>query len=212
MARYDTNSNGVLELEEFTALVCDLHASRKLKLRQELQQEIDRLAIEDNPWSMALSGDSKLQHLVRDMRGGKAARIAADPGKAVAAHVPSYASRVAHHRFAPMLMRDSVGRRLEGCRGMVGRCCRLMGRVPVMHPESQFRTLWGLTMALLICYCGVVVPLEIGFDRAMRAAMGSDGWATWEVSRPPVATVDSKLGCPDRSPFRSPFRDRKSVV
>jgi hypothetical protein len=46
---------------------------------------------------------------------------------------------------------------------------RLFG--PVLHPDGRFRSIWNVMLAVLICYCGVAVPLEIAFDTDMSRAM-----------------------------------------
>ena len=42
---------------------------------------------------------------------------------------------------------------------------------PVLHPDGRFRSFWNIAMALLICFGGVAIPLEIAFDTDMRLAM-----------------------------------------
>ena len=49
----------------------------------------------------------------------------------------------------------------------------------VLHPDGRFRSFWNVLMALLIFWCAVVVPLEIGYDSALRLALG-DGFGAWE--------------------------------
>ena len=46
------------------------------------------------------------------------------------------------------------------------KCCG-----PVLHPDSRFRTTWNVLLALLICYSGVVVPMEIAFERDLIISM-----------------------------------------
>ena len=53
--------------------------------------------------------------------------------------------------------------------------------LPVLHPDGRFRSSWNIIMALLIIYCGVVVPLEIAFEPTMRAQFGEAGWSAWEA-------------------------------
>jgi len=38
---------------------------------------------------------------------------------------------------------------------------------PALHPDGRFRSVWNVILAILICYCGVSVPLEICFDTDM---------------------------------------------
>ena len=54
-------------------------------------------------------------------------------------------------------------------------------RVPVLDPDGRFRSLWNVLMAFLICWCAVVVPLEIGYDTALRASLGADGLSAWNT-------------------------------
>ena len=54
------------------------------------------------------------------------------------------------------------------------RCIQLqLYRVP--------HAMWNVFMALLICYCGVMVPFEIAFEGSMISQMGTSGWLTWEI-------------------------------
>ena len=34
-------------------------------------------------------------------------------------------------------------------------------------------------IAIMICFCAVAVPLEVGYDAALRRSMGTEGWANW---------------------------------
>ena len=53
-------------------------------------------------------------------------------------------------------------------------CCRFIcGKV--IHPESRFRTVWNVMLAVFICYCGIAVPLEIAFETDMVASMCGTG-------------------------------------
>jgi len=48
-----------------------------------------------------------------------------------------------------------------------GACCQRLAHMmcgPVLHPDARFRTSWNAVLALLICYCGVAIPLEIAFE------------------------------------------------
>jgi len=49
------------------------------------------------------------------------------------------------------------------------RCVRLLG--PVTHPDARLRSLWNFFLAVVICYCGVAVPLEIAFEDDMILSM-----------------------------------------
>ena len=59
-------------------------------------------------------------------------------------------------------------------------CCLCLW-IPVMHPDSRFRSVWNSLMAFLIVYCGVIVPMEIAFERALESSMGETGWEAFEV-------------------------------
>ena len=54
------------------------------------------------------------------------------------------------------------------------RACR-MACGPVLHPEKRFRSIWNVLLALLICYCGIAVPLEISFEQDMVESMCGSG-------------------------------------
>ena len=53
------------------------------------------------------------------------------------------------------------------------RCVRCVQALvgPTLHPDGRFRSVWNATMAVLICYCGIMVPLEIAFEDDMVMAM-----------------------------------------
>ena len=40
-----------------------------------------------------------------------------------------------------------------------------------MHPESRFRNIWNVALAIFIVYCGIAVPLEIAFENDMVLSM-----------------------------------------
>ena len=42
---------------------------------------------------------------------------------------------------------------------------------PVLHPDSRLRSIWNASMAVLIVYCGVAIPLEIAFENDMFYSM-----------------------------------------
>jgi len=42
---------------------------------------------------------------------------------------------------------------------------------PVLDPNSRFRTVWNIFLAMMICYCGIQVPLEIAFETDMVDSM-----------------------------------------
>ena len=42
---------------------------------------------------------------------------------------------------------------------------------PVLHPDSRFRSIWNVMLAVMIVYCGIAIPLEIAFEADMDEAM-----------------------------------------
>ena len=56
----------------------------------------------------------------------------------------------------------SAGTYSKVCRSCLG---------PVLHPDAQFRSFWNVLLALLICYCGIAIPLDIAFERDMMMSM-----------------------------------------
>ena len=57
---------------------------------------------------------------------------------------------------------------------------------PVIHPDSSFRSVWNVALALFICYCGIAVPLEISFETDMVESMcgyGQDALPRAECTR-----------------------------
>ena len=56
-------------------------------------------------------------------------------------------------------------------------CCgQLSASLPMLHPSGRVRTAWNVLMAVLIIYCGAMVPFEVAFERTMLAEMGVAGW------------------------------------
>ena len=51
----------------------------------------------------------------------------------------------------------------------------------MLHPNGRLRSVWNVTIAVLIAYCGVVVPLEIAFEATMRKQTTAEGWVAWEM-------------------------------
>ena len=49
------------------------------------------------------------------------------------------------------------------------RTLRLLG--PVLHPDARFRSIWNVSLAVLIVYCGVAIPFEIAFEDDMLYEM-----------------------------------------
>jgi len=74
----------------------------------------------------------------------------------------SKAIRGTHTNFQQMKQR---ARRFNYCTMLCG---------PVMHPESKFRSMWNVLLAIFICYCGISVPLEIAFETDMVESMCQD--------------------------------------
>ena len=50
----------------------------------------------------------------------------------------------------------------------------LMRTFPIMHPDGKFRSGWNVCLAFFIIYCGMAVPLEIGFESDMVRADTSE--------------------------------------
>ena len=74
-----------------------------------------------------------------------------------------------------------------------GRCLKLLRALscgfPVLHPDGRFRSFWNTIMAILICFCGVAIPLDIAFETDMiRSMCPIDGqlypfcpkWQVWK--------------------------------
>eukprot|EP00966_Prymnesium_polylepis_P193163 4477261-Prymnesium_polylepis.1 len=148
-------------------LVNDLASTDKLRIRREFQQYIDRVTLSDNPWALELHADTKLQHAVKDVRGGR--RMDSSQTDLVKAS-DLIRERSRGDRDRPSDTSDSsksssgnfmhTRRYPAPARSVLS---TLLGRVPVMHPESRVRFGWGLAMTALICYCAAFVPLEIAF-------------------------------------------------
>ena len=51
----------------------------------------------------------------------------------------------------------------------------------MLHPYGRLRSVWNVIIAVLIAYCGVVVPLEIAFEATMRKQTTAEGWVAWEM-------------------------------
>ena len=72
------------------------------------------------------------------------------------------------------------------CGGLNAVCarvvCRACGNQHLMlHPYGRLRSVWNVIIAVLIAYCGVVVPLEIAFEATMRKQTTAEGWVAWEM-------------------------------
>ena len=51
---------------------------------------------------------------------------------------------------------------------------------PTFHPEGRFRKVWNVIVVILISFCAVAVPLEMGYERSLHVGMGPEGWRAWE--------------------------------
>lgn len=167
------------------------------------------VASKEDPWANVLRGDSGVRHLLETLRiHGRNERFArrgllrrrnsissatheresapdAAAKIAIAARPADYLEAVdgSVHGPAGGLVVHPPPRRASALAGL-GQCGRVLcgccTLIPVMHPEGSFRSVWNIAMALLIIYCGVVVPLEIAFERSMKLGMGDAGWQAWE--------------------------------
>ena len=48
--------------------------------------------------------------------------------------------------------------------------------MPLLHPDSQFRSTWNVLMSCLICFSGLAIPLVIVFDLEIRADLAPNGY------------------------------------
>ena len=119
-------------------------------------------------WAIA-EQDPELRVMLRDLRmaGGKGERKSMN--------------NLFHHAHRhdesdrPGDVRDdhSSFRARHGLKGRNSRQRRLLRFFcgPVMHPDSRFRSVWNVLLAMLILYCGIIIPLEIAFEEDMIVSM-----------------------------------------
>lgn len=95
------------------------------------------------------------------MRPPGLARATSSGGRRERRRAAAAAAAAEHSTDAPPLQAE------------VGCCVRFVRATtgPVLHPDGRFRSVWNTFMALLICFCGVAIPLEIAFEADMRIAM-----------------------------------------
>lgn len=111
----------------------------------------------DDPWATVLKGDAHVRTMIRELRlTARKNTSTIDDGEQAA---PAAADD------------DKNKRRARGSMMMPVGC-------PTISPEGRFRKVWDVFIVLLIVFCTVCVPLEVGFERGMRAAMGS-GWRAY---------------------------------
>ena len=209
MRSHDRDGDGQLNLDEFESLVRELAASGSLLLNEEMQSQVSAMQrdADSHPWANALRVDSQVKSMVRDLRthARRRRRQHADERDSVrdstrkADHLAEYAGDVPSFRsghiddlLEPSERPTRWGRHARWCGGLRRGCgqwaWRLMACVcapcavlPVLSPTSGVKTAWSLVMAILICYCGVAVPMEIAFDRSLKLSMGDTGWEVWEA-------------------------------
>ena len=153
---------------------------------------------DEDEWQTLLRGDSHVRGMMNEMRKQDLLRKARTVGrlgdiglavkaKAMAKSPLRTPSRHFNSRNVPPQpvpfgvatapRRGQLWQQLGVCAGLAFTPCR---HVPVIHPDSHFRTVWNVLMALLICYCGVMVPFEVAFEQTMVSEMGTAGWRAWE--------------------------------
>ena len=199
MKTYDTDRNGVLDADEFKIFVRDLVLNGKFQFKDDLQQAVDQIAIaaKEDPWADVLRGDSGVRTMIEGLRKVETRRTLvrsdtntslglSDDGSSDSKISPSRSKRHSKDFAGPGGFASKGG---AGAPSLFSRCCSLLCSscclcIPVLHPDGRLRSLWNVAMALLIIYCGVVVPLEIAFEASMKAGMGPGGWRVWEVLEP----------------------------
>ena len=177
MSKYDADGNGKLDRAEFAALVRDLALNGKLRLREDLERECHRIASGRSldPWSNVLRGDAKLRRELGSLRekalgqqSGRASRLSGSGDG------DGETTKDAHR----LSQTKSPTGTFIGLLGLLCTCCRY---IPILHPNSKFITWWMGGMALLIIYCGVVIPLEIAFESQLERDWGATGWQVWSA-------------------------------
>ena len=177
----------------------------------DLKKEVEELRSElrKRPSSLVRRGTSRLSS-PRTKRQQKAADVTRDPNldpdsaTASAATSPPYS-----HGGSPPYSRGGSGtttpsftssravstsgekggaqhKGSAACGGLNAVCapvvCRACGNQHLMlHPYGRLRSVWNVIIAVLIAYCGVVVPLEIAFEATMRKQTTAEGWVAWEM-------------------------------
>ena len=168
----------------------------------DLKKEVEELRSElrKRP-SLVRRGTSRLPS-PRAKRPQKAADVTRDPNldpdsaTASAANSPPYSrggSGTATPSFTSSRAVSTSGEKggaqhkgSAACGGLNAACapvvCRACGNQHMMlHPYGRLRSVWNVIIAVLIAYCGVVVPLEIAFEATMRKQTTAEGWVAWEM-------------------------------
>lgn len=181
IGEYDIDGNGVLDSEEFRPVVRDLVLRRRFDFREELQKDVEAIAMatKEDPWAMAMRGDTAVKSMIEHVRAQHVSTHGSSSVKEQGAWERSSRTSAGSNTADAANMRRSrsIDSLLLGGRYTPLYCWSLL---PVLHPEGRLRSVWNVLVALLIIYCGVVVPLEIAFEPAMEAGMGVAGWLAWE--------------------------------
>ena len=133
----------------------------------------------DETWATVLRGDPQVRNMMRDLRRATKAFGSDDASyhKGDNFYEPSGTRTKAKRASSDYDAAQAAG----GLTAVWASFCLYCSRVPVLDPDGRFRSLWNVLMAFLICWCAVVVPLEIGYDTALRASLGADGLSAWNT-------------------------------
>ena len=134
----------------------------------------------DETWATLLRGDPQVRNMMRDLRRATKAFGSDDASY----HKGDNFYEPSGTRTKARASSDYDALAAGGLTAVWASFCLYRSRVPVLDPDGRFRSLWNVLMAFLICWCAVVVPLEIGYDTALRASLGADGLERMEHAQP----------------------------
>jgi len=102
------------------------------------------------------------------------------------------ATRAATNGSALVVNNDDDDAPVQDSFDSLRRCLKIFFG-PVMHPDSRFLSIWNVTLAVLIVYCGIAIPFEIAFEDDMFYDMCSVPAMMNE--RPTLITAGMRYGC-----------------
>lgn len=182
------NCRTTLPTDPATGQVLGEHSSPNGVPEDGGHDQMERDDFQDEAWNDVLDSDEQIGAMLKDIRltataqamptmrrlSTRTARSSTSNGADKSWNTSSGRFLVRHLSERTLtLERERVKQRLEAEREGLTRFCI------VLLPEGRTRKLWNLLIVLLICFCAVAVPLEMGYERGMREALGSDGWGAW---------------------------------
>ena len=141
------DDTAVLDLLDKTRQQIDIFTTRKLRREQEHElKETSKRKLEEESTSSTYSNRGTRRKLL--------ARVLVSSASKLTATLQTRST--AFGKVASRIQRKGA------CKFFCG---------DVIHPDSKFRAVWNVLLAVFIIYCGIQVPLEIAFEQDMVGAM-----------------------------------------